>query len=65
MTPEKYEGSSLRGIQLNNESSEVIKKYGTPSKIATGLKGNYLVYKQTPIIFRTDKNDKVTHWILY
>lgn len=65
ITPENFEGSSLRGIQINHEISEVFKKYGTPSKISTGIKGNYFVYKQTPIIFRTDKDNRITNWILY
>ncbi|MBL4592737.1 MAG: tetratricopeptide repeat protein [Flavobacteriales bacterium] len=65
LTTNDFDGSTSRGIQLNDEMDEVIKAYGIPTKITSGINGNYFVYKQTRIIFRTNEHDRVSHWILY
>ncbi len=64
-TDNEYGGSTARGIKQNDQMDEVIKAYGIPAKITSGIKGNYFVYKQTRIIFRTNEHDRVSDWILY
>lgn len=65
VTPEPYEEISSRGIKLNDEMAKVLKVYGTPSKISSSTKGNYFIYEQTRIIFKTNQQDKISQWILY
>ena len=60
-----YEGASTKGVKVGSPVTKIHSEYGKPARIVTGTNRNYLIFEKTPIIFMTDKNDKVMGWMLY
>lgn len=65
VTPYGYTGESDRGISVGDDMASVYDAYGMPVSSVVGSLEDFYVYQETGIIFKADKDGKVTGWALY
>ena len=64
LTKNGYASSTGDGMSIGSSKMDVVKKYGTPSRIQEARQGQYLVYDFKNIAFFISDN-KVDSWCLY
>ena len=63
-TQRTFKGKSSRGIQVGQDVSEVIAKYGYPEKSYLNARGKFISYLSNGISFQLESN-KVKGWVLF
>ncbi len=61
---QNYMGNSLRGIKIDDLSSVVSEKYGTPDEIQMTDNGNNMIYHKKGISFQVI-NNKISSWLIF
>jgi len=65
ITREKYFGKTSQGVGKMDSIENIKSKYGEPTYTLNEIKGIYLVYRKSRIVFLLNQNNKITKWFTY
>jgi len=65
ITEEKYNGKTSQGIGKGENAEKIKLKYGEPTYTVDELKGKYLVYRKSRIVFLLNQSNQVIKWFTY
>lgn len=57
--------STAKGVSIGTPVAEMKEKYGQPSTIVPAVQGQYYLYKNVNILFKTDPDGHVAYWVLF
>ncbi len=60
-----YSGVSFEGIKVGDPINKIKDLYGDPTRRLIGVQGEWLVYNNQQIIFRTDRKGNVVNWAVF
>ncbi|NBC08827.1 MAG: hypothetical protein GVY26_16675 [Bacteroidetes bacterium] len=64
-TQEGYTGQSLKGIQLGDRKTDIVKAYGPPSRLLMLSQGQCLAYDQWQLLFLLDAKERLERWVVF
>ena len=62
ITEDSYNGKTSQGIGKGDNAKKIKLQYGEPTYMIDELKGKYLVYKKSRIVFLLNRNDRLVKW---
>lgn len=65
ITEEWYNGKTSQGISKGENAEKIKLKYGEPTYTIDELKGKYLVYRKSRMVFLLDRNSRLVKWFTY
>ena len=65
MSDERYKGKTSQGIGKGETAANIKLKYGAPTYVIDEVKGSYLVYRKSRLVFLLDRNNRLVRWFTY
>ena len=65
ITEDRYNGKTSQGIGKGDNAKKIKLQYGEPTYMIDELKGKYLVYRKSRIVFLLNRNDRLVKWFTY
>ncbi|GAM11196.1 hypothetical protein OR1_03506 [Geobacter sp. OR-1] len=64
-TPERYAGTSARGISIGDDRSKLDATYGRADRIISTSQGSINIYSQDNLIARISPDNRIQGWLIY
>ena len=65
ITEDGYNGKTSQGINKGENAEKIKQKYGEPTYTIDELRGKYLVYRKSRIVFLLNRNNRLMKWFIY
>lgn len=65
ITEAKYKGKTSQGIGMGENAEKIKLKYGEPTYTIDEVKGQYLVYRKSRIVFLLNRTNRLVKWFTY